>query len=132
MAGETNINALLKNMTPKLNAGEYVFCTVDKLPAVNLPDMIGFFREEEGYTLILNKETADHLNLNYSYIAAWITLTIHSSLEAVGLTAAFATALAKHLVSCNVVAGFYHDHLFVAIEDADKAINVLRELVAKN
>lgn len=132
MAGETDINALLKNMTPRLNVGEYVFCLVDKIPAVNLPDMIGFFREEEGYTLILNKETADRLDLNYSYIAAWITLTIHSSLEAVGLTAAFSTALAKHLISCNVVAGFYHDHLFVALHDAQKAIDILRELATKN
>ena len=117
-------------MKPKLNAGEYVFCTVDKLPAVHLPDIIGFFKEAEGYTLILNKETADDLNLTYNYLTAWITLTIHSSLEAVGLTAAFSAALAKHLISCNVVAGFYHDHLFVGLGDADKAISVLRELAA--
>ncbi|MGP2552212.1 ACT domain-containing protein [Mucilaginibacter rubeus] len=63
---------------------------------------------------MLKKETADKLNLEYSYIAAWITLTIHSSLEAPGLTAVFATALANENISCNVVAAYYHDHIFVA------------------
>ena len=119
-------------MTPRLNEGEYVFCTVDKIPEVHISDIISFFKEEEGYTLILKKETADHQNLSYSYVAAWITLTIHSSLEAVGLTAAFSAAMAKHLISCNVVAGFYHDHIFVAFHDAQKAMDVLRELATKN
>jgi len=128
MSGETHINALLKNMQPKLNEGEYVFCLVADLSVIELDDIIGFFKEEEGYTLILQKETADRLNLSYGYVAAWITLTIHSSLEAVGLTAAFSAALAKHLISCNVVAGFYHDHLFVALNDAQKAIDALNEL----
>jgi len=62
---------------------------------------------------------------------AWITLTVHSSLEAVGLTAAFATALGNAGISCNVIAGFYHDHLFVGKDDAHTALTVLREL-AKN
>lgn len=115
-------------MQPKLNEGEYVFCLVADLSVIELDDIIGFFKEEEGYTLILQKETADRLNLSYGYVAAWITLTIHSSLEAVGLTAAFSAALAKHLISCNVVAGFYHDHLFVALNDAQKAIDALNEL----
>ncbi|HEX8350737.1 MAG TPA: ACT domain-containing protein, partial [Hymenobacter sp.] len=59
---------------------------------------------------------------------AWITLTVHSSLEAVGLTAAFARALARGNVSCNVVAAYYHDHIFVAAQDADKAMRLLQEL----
>ncbi len=115
-------------MTPKLNDGGFVFCTVNDIPVNHIHEIVGLFKEQEGYTIILKKETADILNLRYSYVAAWITLTIHSSLEAVGLTAAFSAALAKHLISCNVVAGFYHDHLFVALDDAQNAINVLQEL----
>lgn len=128
MSGITDISTLLKHMTPQLHEGEYVFCTVSDPGQINLQDIIGTFREKEGTTLILSRETADRLQLPYTYIAAWITLTIHSSLEAVGLTAAFSTALAKAGISCNVVAAYYHDHIFVPAADAEKAIQVLKAL----
>jgi hypothetical protein len=128
MAGETNIDILLKNMTPKLNEGEYVFCTVTDPGELKLSDIIGTFKEEEGLTIILNKTIADKLGLSYSYTAAWITLTIHSSLEAVGLTAAFSKAFAEASISCNVVAAYYHDHIFVDKKDAENAMNVLKRL----
>jgi hypothetical protein len=127
MSGETDIKSLLKNMTPELNKGEYVFCTIS-IPDLNMGGIIGAFKENEGWTVILNKEIADKLGYKYSYVAAWITLTVHSSLEAVGLTAAFSSALAKHFISCNVIAAYYHDHIFVAQKDAEKALNVLKEL----
>ena len=126
--GETNLNTLLKNMTPVLNEGDYVYCTTPSLNNINTGDIIAFFKEQEAITLILKKETADQLRLEYSYVAAWITLTIHSSLEATGLTAAFATALAKENISCNVMAAYYHDHIFVAKKDADRAIAALKKL----
>jgi hypothetical protein len=128
MTGETNLNTLLKNMTPVLNECEYVYCTATSLNNINTDDIIAFFKEEESLTLILKKETADKLNLEYSYVAAWITLTVHSSLEATGLTAAFATALAKENISCNVVAAYYHDHIFVAKKDAERAMAALKQL----
>ena len=130
MPGETNINTLLKNMTPKLNEGSYVFCTTPQLKDIDLTQTIGMFAEDEGFTIILKKEIADSLGLTYSYIASWISLTIHSSLEAVGLTAAISTALAKESISCNVVAAYYHDHIFVDQRDAAKAMLVLEGLSA--
>ena len=130
MHGETNINTLLKNMTPKLNEGSYVFCTTPQLKDIDLTQTIGMFAEDEGFTIILKKETADSLGLIYTYIACWISLTIHSSLEAVGLTAAISTALAKQSISCNVVAAYYHDHIFVDQRDAAKAMLVLEGLSA--
>ena len=126
--GETNLAALLKNMHPELNEGEYVFCTVAEDFPISHKDIICAFKEKEGTTLILNKEIADALQLPCSYIASWITLTVHSSLEATGLTAAFSTALAQAGISCNVVAAYYHDHIFVDKKDADRAMEVLREL----
>jgi len=57
-----------------------------------------------------------------------ITLTVHSSLEAVGLTAAFATELTRHGISANVVAGYYHDHIFVGAGDAERAVAALQGL----
>jgi hypothetical protein len=126
--GETNLHALLKNMHPQLNEGEYVFCTVDNHFTITPGSIVCLFKETEGTTLILNKQTADALHLPYSYVAAWITLTVHSSLQATGLTAAFSTALAKAGISCNVVAAFYHDHIFVDKKDGEKAIAVLKAL----
>ncbi|SHN02140.1 ACT domain-containing protein [Mucilaginibacter sp. OK098] len=128
MPGEKDLKALLKTMSPKLNEGEYVFCTTTTLDGIDPNEIIGLFKEDEGWTVIVNKDLADKLSLSYSYIAAWITLTIHSSLEAVGLTAAFATALGNKGISCNVVAAFYHDHIFVAKKDAEKAIEALTNL----
>ena len=115
-------------MSPVLNDGDYVFCTVSSLADINANEIVSFFKEQEALTIILKKETADKLNLIYDYVAAWITLSVHSSLAATGLTAAFATALAKEHISCNVVAAYYHDHIFVAKDDAEKAMRVLRQL----
>lgn len=128
MAGETDIAKLLATMTPELNPGEYVFCTVDKAIDITQPGVICLFKEKEALTVVLEKGLADSLNLTYSYVASWITLTVHSSLEAVGLTAAFSAALAKKGISCNVIAAYYHDHIFVALQDAEKAMVVLSKM----
>ena len=128
MTGEINLNKLLQTMKPVLNAGEYVFCSVNNLSRIDSTDILLSFKEKEGITIITDKTIADKLNLEYSFIAAWITLTVHSSLEAVGLTAAFSKALADANISCNVVSGYYHDHIFVNIQDAKKSIDILNRL----
>jgi hypothetical protein len=125
MTGESNLNILLNTMKPKLNDGEFVFCTLKDLALVDLKEIVLFFKEEEAMTIIVKKETADALNLGYTFIASWITLTVYSSLEAVGLTAAFSRALSEGGISCNVVAAFYHDHIFVDRKDAKKAMEIL-------
>lgn len=125
MSGEKNLEKLLKSMKPQHNLGDYVFCKVESLENLNLNEVEMFFKEKEAITLILKKETAEQLNLEYSVVMSWITLTVHSSLEAVGLTAAFSKALSENAISCNVVAAFYHDHIFVNTKDAEEAMKVL-------
>lgn len=125
MSGEKDLQVLLKSMKPEHNAGEYVFCKVEKLGNLNLNEVEMFFKEKEAITLILKKGIAEKLNLEYSMTMSWITLSVHSSLEAVGLTAAFSKALSDNGISCNVVAAFYHDHIFVGKRDTEKAMQIL-------
>jgi hypothetical protein len=130
MTGEKDLDKLLKTIKPEQQPGDYVFCTVEDLSIVPPAEAILMFRENEGITVIVRKELADKLGLNYSFVAGWITLTVHSSLEAVGLTAAFSKALSEKGISCNVVAAFYHDHLFVRQQDAAAAMELLNGLSA--
>ena len=127
MPGEINLQKLLKTLKPKHNSGEYVFCVVDKIENLNLEDIVLMFKEKEGITVIIKKQLANKLKLKYSFVASWITLTVHSSLEAVGLTATFSQALAEKGVSCNVVAAFHHDNIFVAKKDTKKAMAILNK-----
>ena len=127
-AGETDLSKLIKSMKPTLNEGGYVFVSVKNRDEISRKDVIGEFQEPEGTTVILDRNKADTLGLSYEFVTSWITLKVHSSLAAVGLTAAFSTALAKSNISCNVIAGYYHDHIFVDIKDADRALEVLTKL----
>ena len=124
----TKLDQLIAHMEPVLHEGEYIFTTVKNTNSIPREITICEIKEKEGITLILRKEDADKLSLSYDFIASWITLNVHSALEAVGLTAAFATELGKHNISCNVIAGFYHDHIFVSQKDGGKAVRVLKNL----
>jgi len=126
--GERHLDLILKTMSPELNPGEYIFCCTDNPTQFEIKDIIGLFKEKEGITVIISKELADQKKIPYQFIASWITLNVHSSLDAVGLTAAFSNALTKENISANVVAGYYHDHIFVAKGDADKAMKALIQL----
>ena len=127
---ERNLVKLLANLKPALSDEEYVFYFS---PSKSLSyfmelDPICFFKEEEGVTLIIEKHIATKNNLAYEGVFRKITLQVHSSLEAVGLTAAVSDALAKNDISSNVVAAFYHDHIFVPSKKAKAAIKVLKML----
>ena len=126
MAGTTDLTQLLRTLEPVLRDGEFVYATVVAVPA-GLP-VEATVREPEGLTIVVRRDAADIHGIHYDYVAAWITLTVHSSLEAVGLTAAFATALGREGISCNVLAGHHHDHILVATADAERAMDVLRAL----
>ena len=132
MSGETDISMLIHDMSPELNPGEYVFSTVQNMDFIDRKYTICEFKEKEGTTVVIEKHKADQLKLPYEYVASWISLKIHSSLEAVGFTAVFSAALAKNDISCNVIAGYYHDHIFVDTKDSEKALLVLTGLSNKS
>ncbi|KAH8597000.1 ACT domain-containing protein [Bisporella sp. PMI_857] len=130
--GETSLSTLIRSMEPILSPTRYVYLSIPNSSpiardAAALQPVVTV-REDEGLTMVLEQDIADANKLEYSYVAALISLKVHSALEAVGLTAAFATALMEKGISANVVAGFYHDHLYVAWDDREKALEALKEL----
>ena len=128
MQGETHLNTLLASLKPELQKGEYVFLTMAEVTGVDLSEAVCTFREKEGLSVILPRKIADNQHIEYSFIASWITLNVYSSLESTGLTAAISKALNDENISCNAVAAFYLDHIFVPREDGDRAMEVLKKL----
>jgi predicted N-acetyltransferase YhbS len=131
MTGEKNLQALLAALHPELREGEYVYVLWPHGRPL-APGIEAAVREAEGLTVVLPRVEADSLGLNYDFVAAWITLQVHSELEAIGLTAAVGKALTDAHISCNVLAGFHHDHLLVPVADAARAIEALAELSAES
>lgn len=132
MSGITDLDELLRSMRPKLMPTEFVFCTTSgALPDyVNL-EPVATFIESEGLTLVLEKSQAEEASLAFEGIYQQITLTVHSSLDAVGLTAAVASKLASKGISANVIAAYYHDHIFVQKDKATAALSALEEFSAE-
>lgn len=151
--GETDLPKLLASMEPVLSPTPFVYVCIpasssspfaaeaeeeeEREPLLLLfKSAVATVQEEEGLTLVLpqsivdahNHRAAPSMKLVYTYVASRVTLKVHSSLEAVGLTVAFASRLGQHGISANVVAGFYHDHLFVARKDGERAVEVLKQL----
>ncbi len=123
---------LLAEMEPRLTPDVFVFVHAlpGRVPDLALLDPLGSFREAEGLTLILLLEKARALGLASGTPLRQITLDVHSSLEAVGLTAAVSAELARNGIAANVVAAYYHDHIFVPAADAERALRLLRVLSA--
>ena len=128
MSGIKELDQLLKSMKPHLQDNEFVFCSV-KGQLHDYIDLnpVGTFIEPEGLTLILERGLAEQKQLSFDGSFRMITLTVHSSLEAVGLTAAVSTKLAAKDISANVVAAYYHDHIFVPTAKAELALQALSE-----
>jgi uncharacterized protein len=128
MHGERDLKRLLASLEPVRRAGRFVFAVVDDQASLKDLAPEATVREDEGLAVVLRHEQADRLGIAYDYVAAWITLRVHSALDAVGLTAAISTALADAGLSCNVIAGYHHDHLLVPADGAPEAITVLSDL----
>ena len=128
MSGETDLETLLRALSPVLIKGVFVFATIKEgpVPASLTPRMV--FHEAEGITLILDRTEATAQGLSYDFPCRMITLNIHSSLDAVGFLARITAELAKKNMGVNPVSAFYHDHLFVPEGRAGEAMTVLRQI----
>jgi hypothetical protein len=125
MSGERDLHRLLAGMEPVQRPGAFVFVAGEPGLAGEAEATV---REPEGLSAVLTRERADALGLDYDFVAAWITLRVHSALDAVGLTAAVSAALAGAGMSCNIVAGRLHDHLLVPADRAPEALAILRAM----
>ena len=130
MDATSDLARLLGTTEPVLNPGTFVFASLAKGAAFDPTHIIASVREPEGLSVVISEEHAKKTALPILFRCAWITLTVNSNLQAVGLTAAFSKALGDAGISCNVVAGANHDHIFVPIEAAQNAMDRLRSLQA--
>ena len=126
--GQTHLKS--NDLGPSLAANNYVFCS---LPGAQYGDFaqtqpLACVAEREGLTLVLAQDHADREGLAYTGLFRCISLGLHSSLEAVGLTAMISTELAQHGISANMMAGYHHDHLLVPAAQAQQALNLLERL----
>lgn len=129
MSGMVELDLLLEALEPRLDDQDYAFCAVSGTIADYLAlDPVACMQEEEGLTLILPVAVAEREQLSYEGPFRKITLMVHSSLEAIGLTAAVSSRLASVGIPANIVAGYYHDHVFVPGERAGDALLLLQEL----
>ncbi|WP_211467282.1 ACT domain-containing protein [Collimonas silvisoli] len=134
MSAITDLDTLLASMQPLLQQDLFVFCSVPNAKYGAHADLapIASFQEKEGLTLILQQKTADQAKLEYAGVFAMITLNVHSSLAAVGLTASVAAELTRFGISANVVAAYFHDHVFVPSARAAEALSALTELARRH
>ena len=133
MNAETDLATLVRNLEPRTLPNTYVFCSVEDADYGDLSHTgpLASFAEPEGLTLVLTRESADEESLAYEGTFRCISLQVHSSLEAVGLTAAVTGELAAHGISANVIAGYHHDHIFVPSSQVESALSLLETMSSR-
>ena len=123
--GETDLDRMLATLGVRRRPGVFVYIAVE----VPTPGLVAaahaMVKEGRLTTIVLPVEAAERAGQATTVQFAWLTLTVQSSLEAVGLTAAVSARLAAIGVPCNVLAGYHHDHLLVPVDRVHDAITVL-------
>jgi hypothetical protein len=125
---ESDLSVLLSKLNPERVPGSFVFVSVGFSESLKGVAPLASVMEAEGLSVVLHREDADRLGLHYSFVGAWITLNVYSSLETVGLTGAVATTLTRAGISCNMIAGYHHDHILVPEHRLVDALSRLKEL----
>lgn len=127
-AAISHLPELLRSMQAHLEDGVYVYVSLPLGSDLSQLTYLAMFREHEGITLIMPEQSAIELGVDILFRCAWISLSVHSDLAAIGFTAAFSSALGAQGISCNVVAAAFHDHVFVPYDQAQQALLCLQAL----
>jgi len=130
MSGEVDLTTILKSLTIR-RLPEPVTMACLGGPVKMEDGILAQIQEPEGTTVVTTVGEAERRGWPVEFVGAWLTVEVHTSLEAVGLTAAISAALTVKEIPCNVLAGFYHDHLVVPWERADEAVMALEELAQR-
>lgn len=130
MSGETDLQAMLATLTVSRRPGTFTFVTLadGASPPVPGSGVEAVMIEDEGTTVVTTVERAQAEGWPVEFEAAWLTLDVHSALEAVGLTAAVSAALTEREIPCNVLAAYHHDHLLVPVDRADDAVAAIEQV----
>jgi len=128
MAGNTNLQEVLSSMLISCDDVEYGFATVPSGTQIDVDDVAGTFAESEGLTIIAGRQYLEDKKLPFEGPFAKLSIEVHTSLELVGLTAVLATKLAEQGISANVVAAYFHDHVFVQYDERSNAVEALDSL----
>ena len=133
MTAETDLTTLIRNLEPRTLPDTYVFCSLDDTDygALAHTNPLASFAEAEGRSLVLTREAAEEEGLSYEGTFRCISLQVHSSLAAVGLTAAVTGELAAHDISANVIAAYHHDHIFVPSHQVESALQLLENMSSR-
>ncbi len=129
-SGQMILSEMLESLSVTVRPEPYVVVSLS--PDVEAPavggDIGAVIEETEGITVVATLSRAAHEPWPHDFVASWLTLDVHSALEAVGLTAAFSRQLGRAGIPCNVIAGFFHDHILVPVDKTDAAVEVLEAL----
>ena len=118
-----HLEELLSNLQVSAAPGEWCVASLDVAP-IGI-ETRATVSEAEGTSYVITTTDAAALGIVPTFVGSWLTLEVNSSLDAVGLTAAVATALASANIPCNVFAGLHHDHLLVPVSATERAISML-------
>lgn len=128
MTGETDLGRMLANLDAQARPGDFVMVTFEEAPPLTVDALV---QEREGVTVVVKREIADSQSWDYDVVLSWITLQVHSSLEAVGLTREVSRALAEEGIPANMLAGYFHDHVLVPSDRRADALSALGSLSAR-
>ena len=130
MPGQTDLKKILESIDPYLVDESFIFMTTDQsLSSIsNTLNPIASFKENEGLSIVITQATADKNAITYDSVFSCISLGVHSSLESYGLISTISRELTQNNISTNVFSGYYHDHIFVQSEKADKALKIISKI----